>query len=48
MDELKTGQAVEMSGPKGRFEYKPNAYQSVGMIAGGSGLTPMLQVVCRW
>jgi cytochrome-b5 reductase len=31
------------SGPKGRFEYKKNMFKEIGMIAGGTGITPMLQ-----
>lgn len=34
-----------MKGPKGQFTYKPSTWRVLGMIAGGTGITPMLQVV---
>ena len=45
MNELPIGASVEMSGPKGTFKYLPNTYEKIGMIAGGSGITPMFQVI---
>lgn len=33
-----------MKGPLPKIEYKPNIKKHIGMIAGGSGITPMLQV----
>lgn len=42
---LKNGQTVEFKGPVGRLNYEPNSSKHIGMIAGGSGLTPMLQVL---
>lgn len=42
--EFQLGDFVEMSGPRGNFAYVPNTYKCIGMIAGGTGLTPMLQV----
>lgn len=41
--ELQVGQMVEMRGPKGSFLYTPNMCREIGMIAGGTGITPMLQ-----
>jgi cytochrome-b5 reductase len=32
-------------GPKGRFVYKKNECDEIGMLAGGTGITPMLQVI---
>ncbi|KAI9224252.1 NADH-cytochrome b5 reductase [Blastocladiella britannica] len=43
--ELQLGDKVEIKGPKGQFKYVPNMVREMGMIAGGTGLTPMLQVV---
>jgi len=41
---LKLGDKVGFRGPKGRMEYKPNMKRAIGMIAGGTGITPMYQV----
>jgi cytochrome-b5 reductase len=41
---LKPGDAVWAKGPRGRFVYAPGAHAAVGMVAGGTGITPMLQV----
>lgn len=40
-----TGMKVEFKGPVGRFGYKP--CKEIAMIAGGSGITPMLQVLSK-
>mmetsp|Transcript_24967 Transcript_24967/g.73833 ORF Transcript_24967/g.73833 Transcript_24967/m.73833 type:complete len:314 (-) Transcript_24967:259-1200(-) len=45
IDSLKVGDTLEMKGPIPKFPYKANMKQSIGMVAGGSGITPMLQVV---
>uniref|UniRef100_D8PK57 NADH-cytochrome b5 reductase n=2 Tax=Schizophyllum commune (strain H4-8 / FGSC 9210) TaxID=578458 RepID=D8PK57_SCHCM len=42
---LKVGDKVRIKGPKGAFTYSPGLASHVGMIAGGTGITPMLQVV---
>lgn len=42
---LKVGDTLDFKGPILKKEYKPNQYASIGMIAGGTGITPMLQVV---
>lgn len=42
---LKEGDSLECKGPIGKLDYKPNMKKKLGMIAGGSGLTPMLQVI---
>lgn len=44
IDGLKPGEFIQVKGPKGQFEYKPNMVKEFGMIAGGAGITPMLQV----
>jgi cytochrome-b5 reductase len=41
---LKPGDAIWAKGPRGRFVYAPGAHSAVGMVAGGTGVTPMLQV----
>jgi len=55
LDSLKVGDSIELSGPFGLIEYKgpgqlehkrkPVPVKQVGMIAGGTGITPMLQVI---
>ncbi|KAJ8899043.1 hypothetical protein K2173_008873 [Erythroxylum novogranatense] len=35
---------LAVKGPKERFKYKPNQVRAFGMIAGGTGITPMFQV----
>jgi NAD(P)H-flavin reductase len=45
MASLAVGQTIRVRGPKGAFIYTPNMVRHFGMIAGGTGITPMLQVV---
>lgn len=45
IDTLKVGDKVDMKGPWQKMEYKKNMHKKIGMIAGGTGITPMLQVV---
>ncbi len=45
MDGMKLGDLLEVRGPKGNFNYSPNMCSEIGMIAGGTGLTPLLQVI---
>lgn len=42
--EMKIGDKIDVRGPKGMFLYTPNMCREIGMIAGGTGITPMLQV----
>lgn len=35
---------MRVKGPKGAMVYTPNMCRHIGMIAGGTGITPMLQV----
>ncbi|MED6181075.1 NADH-cytochrome b5 reductase [Stylosanthes scabra] len=42
--QMKIGDKLEVKGPKGRFSYKPGQVRAFGMIAGGSGITPMFQI----
>ncbi|KAM0712101.1 hypothetical protein Q7P37_011195 [Cladosporium fusiforme] len=41
---LNIGDKMKVKGPKGAMVYTPNMVQRFGMIAGGTGITPMLQV----
>ena len=36
---------VEVKGPFQKFVYKANEWDSIGMLAGGTGITPMYQVL---
>ena len=55
LDSLPIGSSVDVKGPGGRIEYLENGnfqvgkrryrVKSVGMIAGGSGITPMYQLI---
>lgn len=55
MDTLKVGDDLDISGPwgmteyigRGTFKLRGKAVQKkhVGMIAGGTGITPMLQII---
>jgi len=42
---LKLGDKVRVKGPKGQFNYTPNLVSHLSMIAGGTGISPMLQVI---
>lgn len=42
---LKVGQTMKVRGPKGAMVYSPNMVKHIGMIAGGTGITPMLQII---
>lgn len=41
---MKIGDKIGVRGPKGAFTYTPNMVREIGMVAGGTGITPMLQV----
>lgn len=45
LDNISLYEHVKVKGPKGRLQYKPNMVKNIGMIAGGTGIAPMLQVV---
>ncbi|KAL3579534.1 hypothetical protein D5086_021038 [Populus alba] len=42
--EMREGDYLAVKGPQGRFKYKPGQVRAFGMIAGGSGITPMFQL----
>ena len=42
---LMVGQTMKVKGPKGAMVYTPNMVSQFGMIAGGTGITPMLQII---
>lgn len=45
MASMKVGQTLKVKGPKGAMVYSPNLVRHLGMIAGGTGITPMLQII---
>lgn len=45
MASLKVGETIKVRGPKGAMVYTPNMVRHFGMIAGGTGITPMLQII---
>lgn len=42
---LKPGDELECKGPIMKLKYEPNMKKAIGMVAGGTGITPMLQVM---
>jgi cytochrome-b5 reductase len=45
LDKLKPGAKLEIKGPMPKIQYKANMKKEIGMLAGGTGITPMLQVM---
>ncbi|KAF8649826.1 hypothetical protein AX16_005591 [Volvariella volvacea WC 439] len=42
---LKIGDKIRVKGPKGQFTYTPGLTNHISMIAGGTGITPMIQII---
>lgn len=42
---LNVGDNIGVKGPKGTFTYSTNMAKEIGMVAGGTGITPMLQII---
>ncbi|KPI85835.1 putative Nadh-cytochrome b5 reductase [Leptomonas seymouri] len=42
---MQPGEELLIKGPFEKFAYKPNMWKHVGMIAGGTGISPMYQVI---
>lgn len=42
---LTIGSTIRVRGPKGAFQYTPNMVKTFNMIAGGTGITPMYQII---
>lgn len=42
---LRVGDTMKVRGPKGAMIYTPNMCRHIGMIAGGTGIAPMLQII---
>jgi cytochrome-b5 reductase len=47
LNNLSVGDKVEIRGPKGEMKYHKNLVKELGMIAGGTGITPMFQIIRR-
>ena len=45
---LKPGDKVDVKGPMGGFTYRRNTYRHLTLIAGGTGITPMVQIIRRY
>ncbi|OMJ10405.1 NADH-cytochrome b5 reductase-like protein [Smittium culicis] len=45
IDSLKVGDSLLMRGPIVKYKYEANKFKEIGMIAGGTGITPMLQII---
>jgi ferredoxin-NADP reductase len=45
-DKAKPGLRVEASGPYGRFYFDETLHKSIVLIAAGSGITPMISMLC--
>jgi len=42
---LQAGDSISVKGPVAKLPYTANMKKKIGMIAGGSGITPMLQII---
>ncbi|KAI8366411.1 hypothetical protein EDC96DRAFT_507988 [Choanephora cucurbitarum] len=45
--DMKPGDSLQFKGPIVKYDWETKQKSNVGMVAGGSGITPMLQVVRR-
>jgi len=45
MAKMNVGDKLSCKGPRGSMEYKPDLAPKIGMLAGGTGITPMLSIV---
>lgn len=43
---LKVGQPIQIKGPFKKYDYEANKKNFIGMVAGGTGITPMFQLLC--
>lgn len=42
---MKPGDFLDMKGPFLKYPYEENTFEEIGLIAGGTGITPMLQLI---
>ena len=45
MDALDIGDSLLFKGPKGRFQFTAGSTSAYGLLAGGTGITPMYQLI---
>jgi len=45
LEGMQVGQTIEIRGPKGAMQYSKTYAKHIGMIAGGTGITPMYQLI---
>ena len=45
LESMKVGDMIEIRGPKGAMQYSSSYAKHIGMIAGGTGITPMYQLI---
>ncbi|KAJ5786510.1 Cytochrome b5 [Penicillium pulvis] len=45
LESMKIGDMIEIRGPKGAMQYTTSYAKHIGMIAGGTGITPMYQLI---
>lgn len=44
-DKVKNGDTVQFLGPAPKYKWEPNKHQTVALLAGGTGITPMYQLM---
>lgn len=45
LEQMQIGDTIEIRGPKGAMQYSTSYAKHIGMIAGGTGITPMYQLI---
>lgn len=45
MHDMKAGDSLAMKGPIPKYPWSPNKHEQIGLIAGGTGITPMYQLI---
>jgi cytochrome-b5 reductase len=45
ISQQKVGSLIEFKGPVKKFQYEANKFDAIGLIAGGSGITPVYQLI---
>ncbi|KAJ5567038.1 Cytochrome b5 [Penicillium sp. DV-2018c] len=45
LEQMEIGDSIEIRGPKGAMQYSTSYAKHIGMIAGGTGITPMYQLI---